>query len=206
VIRAIVVDIEGTTTPITFVKDVLFPFARARRAGWIAAHPDAPETRALGADPVATALRFMDEDRKDTALKAIQGLIWEDGYARGELIAPVYDDVAPALRAWRSAGIRLAVYSSGSVHAQRLLFAHTTAGDLTPLFEAYFDTTTGPKQEAASYAKIAAALAVSPADVLFLSDTPAEIAAARAAGLAAIEIARDAVDFARVSETVRGPR
>ncbi|MDQ3336768.1 MAG: acireductone synthase [Myxococcota bacterium] len=196
--KAIVTDIEGTTTPITFVKDVLFPYAAAHLPAWIAAHPDEPAVAALEAhraegdrDVVATALRLIAEDKKVTPLKTLQGFVWEAGYAAGELIAPVYDDVAPALRAWHSAGVRLAVYSSGSVHAQRLLFGHTTAGDLSTLFEAWFDTTTGAKGDAASYARIAEALALPPGDIAFLSDAPAELAAARDAGLQAIGVARD---------------
>ncbi len=203
-LRAVVVDIEGTTTPITFVKDVLFPHARAHLGAWIAAHGDEPATRdALAglaahrgdgdADLLATAQRLIDEDRKVTALKTLQGLVWEAGYATGALVAPVYADVAPALRAWRDAGVRLAVYSSGSVHAQQLLFGHSSAGDLRPLFEAWFDTTTGAKTDPASYARIAAVLALPSAAVTFLSDAPAELAAARAAGLRAIGVARDGV-------------
>ena len=196
--KAIVTDIEGTTTPITFVKDVLFPYAAAHLPAWIAAHPGEPAVaelaalRAAGdADVVATALRLIAEDKKVTALKTLQGFVWEAGYADGTLVSPVYDDVAPALRAWHSAGVRLAVYSSGSVHAQRLLFGHTTAGDLRPLFSAWFDTTTGAKGDAASYTRIAEALALPPGDITFLSDAPAELDAALRAGLRAIGVARD---------------
>ena len=195
--KAIVTDIEGTTTPITFVKDVLFPYATKHLPAWIAAHPDEPALAHLathaasGEDIVATALRLIAEDRKVTALKTLQGFVWEAGYASGELIAPLYDDVAPALRAWHAAGVHLAVYSSGSVHAQHLLFGHTSAGDLRPLFAAWFDTTTGAKGDAASYARIADALALPPAEIVFLSDAPAELAAARHAGLQAVGVARD---------------
>jgi enolase-phosphatase E1 len=201
-VRAIITDIEGTTTPIAFVRDVLFPYAATHLPAWIAAHRDEPEAaaaladleahRAPGdADIVATALRLIAEDRKVTALKTLQGLVWEAGYATGSLTAPIYDDVAPALRAWHAAGVRLAVYSSGSVRAQRLLFKHTVAGDLSPLFTAWFDTTTGAKVDAASYAQIAAALALPPGDVAFLSDAPAELAAALHAGLQAVGVVRD---------------
>ena len=200
--RAIVTDIEGTTTPISFVKDVLFPYATAHLPAWIAAHRDEPETAAAladleahradgDADVVATALRLIAEDKKVTPLKTLQGLVWEAGYATGVLISPIYDDVAPALRAWHSAGVRLAVYSSGSVHAQRLLFGHTTAGDLRPLFSAWFDTTTGAKADVMSYTRIAAALALPPSDIAFLSDAPAELDAALRAGMQAIGLARD---------------
>lgn len=196
--RAIVTDIEGTTTPISFVKDVLFPYATVHLPAWIAAHRDEPAVAELeahrepgDADVVATALRLIAEDKKVTPLKTLQGLVWEAGYATGVLTSPIYDDVAPALRGWHAAGVRLAVYSSGSAHAQRLLFGHTTAGDLRPLFSAWFDTTTGAKGDTASYEKIAAALALPPGDVAFLSDAPAELDAALRAGLRAIGVARD---------------
>jgi enolase-phosphatase E1 len=200
--RAVVTDIEGTTTPITFVKDVLFPYAAAHLPAWIAAHAREPETaaaladleahRAPGdADVLATALRLIAEDKKVTPLKTLQGLVWDAGYASNALTAPIYDDVAPALRAWHAAGVRLAVYSSGSIRAQHLLFGHTAAGDLRPLFTAWFDTTTGAKVESGSYARIAEALALPPGDVVFLSDAPAELAAAQIAGVQAVGVTRD---------------
>lgn len=200
--RAIVTDIEGTTTPITFVKDVLFPYAAAHLPAFVAAHAHEPETAAAladlaahqspdDADVVATALRLIAEDRKVTGLKTLQGLVWDAGYTAQHLTAPIYDDVAPALRAWHAAGVRLAVYSSGSIRAQHLLFGHTAAGDLRPLFSRWFDTTTGAKVESASYARIAAALALPPADITFLSDAPAELDAAQIAGLHAVGVTRD---------------
>ena len=198
-IRAIVTDIEGTTTRISFVHDVLFPYARARIPAWVAenaADPVLDEVRAeSGARDldgcVAALLGWMDEDRKITPLKAIQGRIWEVGFAAGELQGHVYPDVAPALRAWHARGLRLAVYSSGSVLAQQQLFGHSEAGDLRPLFSAWFDTTTGPKRESASYTRIAEALGCEPAEVLFLSDVQAELDAAAAAGLSTALLGRD---------------
>jgi enolase-phosphatase E1 len=191
VIRAIVTDIEGTTTSLSFVKDVLFPFARRELRSWLAAHAGEPRVRAeLDAvqslepgDPVATLERWIDEDRKATPLKALQGWIWADGYANGELRGHVYDDVTPVLRTWRERGLRLFVYSSGSVVAQKLLFGHSVHGDLAPLFEGFFDTTTGPKVEAESYRRIAASIGLAPGEVLFLSDAQRELDAAREAGL-----------------------
>ena len=188
--KAVLTDIEGTTSSIAFVADVLFPYARARLAAYVAAHSD--ETSAILAevaasepgDPLATLLRWIDEDRKATPLKALQGMIWADGYASGAFTGHVYRDAVAALRRWHAAGTKLYVFSSGSVAAQKLLFGHSDAGDLTPLFSGYFDTTTGPKREAASYAAIAEAIGGTPGDVLFLSDTPEEVAAARAAGMA----------------------
>lgn len=199
----VLTDIEGTTTPVRFVHDVLFPYARARLPGWLPAHAGEPDVAAAIdavradagvrdlADVVVTLLAWIDADEKRTPLKALQGRIWEAGYRDGSLRSPVYPDVPVALRAWRAEGRRLAVYSSGSVHAQRLLFAHTDAGDLTPLFSAYFDTTTGPKRAEASYRAIAAALGVPAADVRFLSDVVEELDAAAAAGMRTTLVDRD---------------
>ncbi|OLC09487.1 MAG: 2,3-diketo-5-methylthio-1-phosphopentane phosphatase [Gemmatimonadetes bacterium 13_1_40CM_66_11] len=202
--RAILLDIEGTTTPIEFVQQVLFPYARARVHDYLAQHADDPAVRADIAllraehaaesprssdvppwDPEAYVYWLMDRDRKSTGLKSLQGRIWEAGYQAGELKGKgeVYPDVRPALERWRTAGKQIAIFSSGSVQAQRNLFANTTAGDLSPLLSGYFDTTTGPKKEAGSYRKIAAALGRRPADVLFVSDVAAELDAARAAGM-----------------------
>lgn len=193
--RVVLTDIEGTTTSISFVTDVLFPYARARIPAWVHAHAAEPEVAAALVQVRAEAgvartdevvevlLRWMDEDRKATPLKTIQGLIWEQGYANGDLQSHLYPDVIPSLRAWRAAGLTLAVYSSGSERAQRLLFAHSPDGDLTPLFSAFFDTRVGGKREARSYQAIAAALDVPTAEVLFLSDVLEELDAAAAAGM-----------------------
>jgi len=201
-VRVILLDIEGTTTPVRFVKETLFPYARARLAQWITEHADEPETRAAcealalhriaeDADIAATACRLADADQKVTSLKTLQGLVWDAGYRDGSMIAPLYPDVAPALARWHADGVRLAIFSSGSVHAQKLLFAHTEAGDLTSVLSDYFDTTIGAKRDAASYAAIAARLGVSPIEVLFLSDILLELAAARTAGMQAIGVARE---------------
>ena len=193
---AIVTDIEGTTSSIAFVAEVLFPYARARLADYVAAHPveTAPILAEVAAvepgDPVATLLRWIDEDRKATPLKTLQGMIWGDGYSSGAFTGHVYPDAVAGLQRWHAAGVMLYVFSSGSVAAQKLLFGHSDAGDLRALFSGYFDTTTGPKREAASYAKIAGEIGAVPADILFLSDTPEEVAAARAAGFEALLIDR----------------
>jgi enolase-phosphatase E1 len=171
-IRAILLDIEGTTTPIEFVQQVLFPYARLRLHDYLQQHADDPGVRAdlalLRAEHAAESPRapdlppwspeayvywLMDRDRKSTGLKALQGRIWEAGYRAGELQGKgeVYPDVRPALARWHDAGTTIAIFSSGSVQAQRNLFANTTAGDLTPFLSGYFDTTTGPKRAAASY-------------------------------------------------------
>ncbi|WP_298191495.1 acireductone synthase [Metallibacterium sp.] len=196
-IRAILIDIEGTTSDIRFVHHVLFPYARKRLPAYIETHRDLTDVQhwlseaASEAGLIEASLReiidlllgWIDADRKSTALKALQGMIWREGYAAGDFVAHVYADVAPALRAWRARGLRLYVYSSGSVEAQKQFFAHSEAGDLTPLLAGYFDTETGPKRETASYAHIADAIDMAPAHILFLSDIEAELDAARAAGM-----------------------
>lgn len=192
----ILTDIEGTTSSIAFVKDVLFPHARAALPGFVREHGDEPEVRhwldavavehgAMCDDAmiVETLQGWIDQDRKHTALKALQGLVWQEGYLAGTLKADIYPDAVAGLRRWHGAGHRLAVYSSGSVPAQQLLFAHTAAGDLSPLFDAWFDTEVGPKRDADSYRRIADRLGRSPGDIVFLSDVVAELDAAREAGL-----------------------
>ena len=200
-IDVVLLDIEGTTTPITFVHDVLFPYSRARLGAWFDARSpsdpqvreivqallredaDAPCTDPPIADVVGRLIDALDRDRKSPALKMVQGLIWEQGYASGELRSLVYDDVPPALQRWTSAGIGTGIYSSGSVLAQKLLFAHSNAGDLTPWLRWYFDTAVGAKIEPRSYQRIAEALRVDPAAVLFVSDVISELDAARDAGM-----------------------
>ena len=191
--RAVLTDIEGTTSSIAFVHDTLFPYARARLPAWVAEH---------GGD-LDHLLALMDADAKDTGLKDIQGRIWAEGYAAGDLRGHVYPDAAEALRRWHADGLALAVFSSGSVAAQKLIFGHSDQGDLTPLFSGWFDTTNGPKREARSYVLIADALGVPPADVLFLSDIAPETDAAKAAGMRALLIDReggtgDVASFAEV--------
>ncbi len=208
-------DIEGTTTPLDFVARVLFPYAHERVAEYLDGHFREMETRedvqgmraehardtAAGRMPppwadtpaaVAAYARWLiDHDRKLTALKALQGRIWEEGFRAGQLQGVVYEDVPRALARWERAGGTVAIFSSGSVLAQKLLFAHSNAGDLTPFLAAYFDTTTGPKREATSYRAIACALGKPPGEVRFVSDVAAELDAARAAGLETALCVRD---------------
>ena len=202
-IRAIVTDIEGTTTSVRFVTDTLFPWSRARLRDYVLAH-EAELTAILDAvraeqgdaalstaEVIAVLEAWHDADRKIGPLKTLQGLIWEQGYADGHLRGHVYPDVAPALRRWQAAGLQLHVYSSGSVAAQRLLFGHSEAGDLTGLFSGWFDTAVGPKREVASYRAIAQAIGTEPDTILFLSDVVDELEAARGAGFATYLLARD---------------
>jgi enolase-phosphatase E1 len=197
----ILTDIEGTTTAIAFVKDTLFPFAEAALDGFLDAHGDDPPVAAIldevraaapGDDPRATLRRWMAEDAKVTPLKSLQGLIWRAGYEDGRLHGHLWPDVAPCLRAWSRAGLRLAVYSSGSVPAQKLLFGHSVAGDLTGLFTGFFDTAVGGKRDAASYATIAAGMHLPAREILFLSDIAEELDAAAAAGLQTCQLVRQA--------------
>ena len=204
VTSAILTDIEGTTSAISFVKDVLFPYADERLDAYVAAHRDDPIViealseaaveigeGEIGDAAILTNLHvWIREDRKSTPLKTLQGLIWHVGYENGDLLGHVYPDVPPVLQAWYDAGIELYVYSSGSIVAQKVLFGHTFAGDLTPLFTDYFDTTTGSKREAASYAEIAADTGFHPSEMLFLSDTEAELDAAREAGFQTARLLR----------------
>lgn len=202
--QVILTDIEGTTSSISFVKDVLFPYARAHLPAFVETHADDDEVRhwlreaakeADLAEPtrqqvIDVLIAWIDADRKSTALKALQGMIWKDGYTSGEYRSHVYAEVPARLRAWKEAGKRLYVYSSGSVPAQKLLFGHTDAGDLTPLFDGYFDTEVGGKREAESYRRIAVEIGIAPAEILFLSDIVQELDAAQAAGLGTILLAR----------------
>jgi enolase-phosphatase E1 len=206
-VRAVLLDVEGTTTPVEFVHNILFPYARARVQEFLARHaadpdvhadlvrlraehaaeppgpPAPPPWRDDSASVVAYVHWIMDRDRKSTGLKSLQGKIWEAGYRAGELRGQVYADVLPAFIRWKEQGRDIAVFSSGSVQAQQCLFANSTAGDLSSFIRAYFDTTTGPKTAAESYERIAAAVERSPSQVLFLSDVGAELDAARRAGL-----------------------
>lgn len=191
--KAILLDIEGTTSSISFVADELFPYAREHLAAFVESNAElsAPILAEVpGDDPVATLIRWIDEDRKETPLKTLQGLIWARGYADGTLRGHVYPDTPEALRRFADRGVPAYIYSSGSIAAQKLIFGHSIAGDLTPLLSGYFDTTTGPKRETESYARIAAAIGVASGEILFVSDVQAEVDAAREAGLGALLIDR----------------
>lgn len=203
-IRVILTDIEGTTSSLSFVKDVLFPYARSRLADYIHQHHEQPEVRACLDDVcreagrqldtagiIAQLQQWIDEDRKVTPLKQLQGLIWEEGYTRGDFHGHIYEDALEAIRAWHAAGIPVYIYSSGSVHAQKLLFAHTAYGDLTPLLNGYFDTTIGAKVETESYRRIADVIGVAAGEILFLSDVERELDAARDAGCRTCWLVRD---------------
>lgn len=196
----VLLDIEGTISPTSFVRDVLFSYSRARLASFVESHRDDPPVAAIlaeasdlagGGDPVAALARWQDEDRKIGPLKKLQGLIWKDGYESGAFQSSLYPDALAALTRWYAAGVPLYIYSSGSVAAQRLFFAHSTAGDLRPLFAGHFDTDIGAKTEARSYALIADRIGTAADRIVFLSDNPAEVAAAEGAGLLAVHVVKD---------------
>lgn len=204
-IKAIVTDIEGTTTSISFVADVLFPYARARIAQFVVEHAQAPEVAAEIAAVRAeindsgaslekvgqVLLGWIDQDKKITPLKTLQGLIWRFGYEDGSLKGHLYPEVAARLNQWHDEGIQLSVYSSGSVAAQKLLFGFSEAGDLTPLFNHFFDTRIGGKREVDSYLTIQQTLNLPADQILFLSDIVQELDAAAEAGLKTIALDRE---------------
>jgi enolase-phosphatase E1 len=206
-IRFILMDIEGTTTSIDFVHQTLFPYAAEHLADFVRAHQQEERVEQAIAEVKATIkeetgqtsdlegviaalLQWIKEDRKHTALKQLQGYMWEDGYQTGQYRGHLYPDVIPAWKRWKSKGIDLGIYSSGSVKAQQLLFGYSEAGDVTDYLSHYFDTRIGHKREADSYQNILDRLAIPPAEVLFLSDVAEELDAARAAGMQTIQLLR----------------
>jgi enolase-phosphatase E1 len=206
-IRAIVTDIEGTTTSISFVFDVLFPYARQHIAGFVRTHREDPAVqRELDAvsqevgQPLSTEqaieqlIDWIDQDRKVTPLKSLQGMIWKQGYADRQFTGHVYPDAVEHLRQWHDEGIKLYVYSSGSVAAQKLLFGHSDAGDLRPLFSGYFDTTLGMKRNSSSYRAISAEIGLEADEILFLSDSIVELDAAAEAGMHTAWLVRNLQD------------
>ena len=204
-IKVLLFDVEGTTTAIDFVHKTLFPYAVERMERFVHENATLPAVQAVRAvlqdeegvaeatlEQIVTALRhWIKIDRKQSALKEIQGLIWDEGYRQGAFKGHVYPDVPTAFAQWRQQGLKLAIYSSGSVHAQKSIFSRSTAGDLTPHISAYFDTAVGGKREAKSYLEIATRLGVSPADVKFYSDIKEELDAAKAAGMETLQVFRE---------------
>ena len=196
-VRAILLDIEGTITPIAFVHEVLFSYARDHAKEFLASEVDEEDIARLreehaadvskGEQPPAELAAYVEwliaRDRKSTGLKSLQGKIWRQGYLDGSLKSQVYADVAPAFARWRARGLSINIFSSGSVLAQQLLFAHTDAGDLTKFIDQYFDTNVGKKGEAASYRRIAERLSLRAEEILFISDVVAELDAANEAGM-----------------------
>ena len=215
-IRAIVTDIEGTTSDISFVHNILFPYARERLADFVREHQHTAFIEAILADlraeidePQADTQRltdvlfsFMDEDRKSTALKALQGEIWRNGYVNGDFTGHLYPDVLPAFNTWQQQSIALYVYSSGSVAAQKLLFGYSDEGDITSVFSGYFDTHVGAKREEQSYRTIAAHIGKPASELLFLSDIRQELDAAQQAGWNTVQLIRGEADTDSVHRQV----
>ena len=231
-VRAVLLDIEGTTSSIAFVYDVMFPYVRQHVRSFLEREGQRDDVRAA-VDQMAVDASFenartwqrehantsdtlnvafvtdhvntlMNGDSKSTGLKALQGLIWQAGFESGELKSHLFSDVVPAIESWHRQGIEIGIYSSGSIVAQKLFFGHTPHGDLTRFFARYYDTTIGPKRESTSYAKIATDFGIAPNDILFLSDIAAELEAAVSAGLQAIAVVRPG--NAALPESYLGPR
>ncbi|MCU0707354.1 MAG: acireductone synthase [Pirellula sp.] len=228
--RCVLLDIEGTVADVRFVYDVMFPFVRREVASYLERHWDDPALQPTlkglaeeagltdANDPwgqarngrksaidtaVGAVHRLMDQDSKTTGLKSLQGRIWESGFQSGSLTSELFPDVLPALRKWQDSGIALRIYSSGSVLAQKLFFGHTIQGDITSLFDDYYDTTIGNKREASSYQRIAVDCHLKPAEILFLSDVAAELDAAAEAGMQVLACVRP--NNAPLPETYTGP-
>ncbi|BAY83022.1 2,3-diketo-5-methylthio-1-phosphopentane phosphatase [Calothrix parasitica NIES-267] len=207
-LKVILTDIEGTTTDISFVRDVLFPYSAKHLAAWVRNNLELPVTQDILQQVrefseksnldvegcISQLINWQSEDKKITPLKSLQGLIWQEGYDKGELKAHIYPDAVEYLKKWHDIGLTLAVYSSGSIAAQKLLFRNTPVGDLTPLFSGYFDTNTGSKKESQSYTAIANEFSVLPQEILFLSDSPQELIAASAANFNVCGLNREAVN------------
>ena len=206
-LRYILTDIEGTTTNIAFVQEVLFPYSYQKLPDFVRIHVHEEAVAACLADTrqtllaehqvdadleqcIAALLHWIKEDRKHSALKRLQGLIWREGYETGAFRGHVYPDVVPNLRQWRAQGLGIGIYSSGSVAAQQLLFGHTDYGNLNDLFDHYFDTAVGHKREPESYQRISATLTLPSLQILFLSDVEAELDAAQDAGMRTTQLVR----------------
>jgi enolase-phosphatase E1 len=203
-IKVIITDIEGTTSSLSFVKDILFPYARAHLAEFVYGRIHEPQVQSVLAQTcqvldeqldteqaISQLIAWLDQDKKITPLKSLQGLIWEAGYQQGDLQGHIYTDAAEHLQQWHNQGLALYVYSSGSVHAQKLLFTHTEFGDLTSLFSGYFDTNIGSKKDLSSYQYIVKHIGLPAEQLLFLSDMVDELDAAKSAGFTTIQLVRD---------------
>lgn len=194
-IKAIITDIEGTTSSISYVKDVMFPYSKNKLKDYVDEHWQMLKEKFFPTTTKDIALKtlyeYIEKDIKDTTLKEIQGHIWEEGFLKNELKGHIYEDAYNKLKEWHDLNIKLYVYSSGSIKAQKLFFSHTDYGDITYLFDGFFDTTIGPKKESNSYINILKAINQEPQNVLFLSDIEDELSAAKHCGINTILVCRD---------------
>ena len=201
-VKAILLDIEGTVAPISFVKEVLFPYSKDKMESFVKENKENPEVREIldevkkiegknltEEEIIKTLKKWIDEDRKIAPLKDIQGLIWKDGFKSGQLKAPLYEDAYEKMKKWRNK-YKLYIYSSGSVSAQKLFFSHTNYGNILDWLSGHFDTKIGNKKESQSYEKIAQEIGLKPEEILFLSDNPDEIKAAAKADLQVVKVSR----------------
>ncbi|WP_456384568.1 acireductone synthase [Persephonella sp.] len=202
-VKAFLIDIEGTVAPISFVKDVLFPYSKERMERFVRENRNKPEVQKVieqvmeiegrqmsPEEVVETLKRWIDEDRKIAPLKDIQGYIWKEGFESGKIKAPLYEDAYRKMKEWKEKGYRLFIYSSGSVQAQKLFFSHTEKGNILDFFEGHFDTKIGGKKETQSYKKISESIGIPTEEIVFLSDNPDEIKAAAEAGMKVYRLVR----------------
>ncbi len=206
-VKAVLLDIEGTIAPLTFVKEVMFPYSKRKLREFLEKNWEKPEIQEIIRDAsrevgkklsleeaVETFSRWINEDRKITPLKELQGYIWEEGFKSGELRAPLYEDAYKKIREWKERGIPLYIYSSGSVKAQELFFSHTEYGNILELFSGFFDTKIGNKKEGESYLRIAQRIGLKPEEILFISDNPDELRAAKETGFKVLQSVREGVE------------
>ncbi len=215
-IRAVITDIEGTTSSLSYVKEVMFPYSKKKLRSFLQAHWQEDKVRniilslekrlgiSLDLDlAVRTFEEWIDRDLKEPLLKELQGHIWEEGFLSGELRGHLYEDAYKRLKEWKEKGYRLYVYSSGSVKAQKLFFGNTDYGDITSLFDGFFDTSVGNKRERESYLRIANLINLKPQECLFISDMEEELDAARSAGMKTIRVVRDMENISSKHKVVR---
>ena len=205
-VKAVLLDIEGTIAPLSFVKEVMFPYSKERLRDYLQSNWSKPEIRKIVEDAAREAGRdlnledavklfseWIDRDMKITPLKELQGYIWEEGFKSGELKAPLYRDAYEKIKEWNERGIPVYIYSSGSVKAQKLFFSHSQYGNILKLFSGFFDTKMGSKKEEQSYLKISKEIGLKPEEILFISDNPEELKAAKCAGFKVLQAVREGV-------------
>lgn len=215
-VKGVILDIEGTIAPLSFVKEVMFPYSKERLEKFLRENWEKPEIRRiieetesiLGKklsleEAIETFKKWIDEDKKITPLKELQGYIWEEGFKKGELVAPLYRDAYEKIKKWKEKGIPVYIYSSGSVKAQKLFFSHTNYGNILDMFSGFFDTRIGSKKESQSYRRILKNINLKPEEVVFISDNPEELKAAKEAGIKVFQAVREGVEPSSEFEQIR---